>query len=127
MDKNLRTAAEIRERLNDRNHSDSTETLFEETLSDALSLSPGERAMLADHLLSSLDGPNQKEIDAAWAEEAERRAREIDEGKVELIDGELVMERRRTRLTFLRFLLLQITGSLYFPHGTLNTPTLFTL
>jgi putative addiction module component (TIGR02574 family) len=54
--------------------------------------------MLADHLLTSLDGPNQKEIDAAWAEEAERRMREIDEGKVELIDGELVMERLRERL-----------------------------
>jgi len=44
---------------------------FEEILSAALSLSPVERAMLADHLLLSLDGPNQKEIDAAWAEEAE--------------------------------------------------------
>jgi len=71
---------------------------FEEILSAALSLSPGERAMLADHLLTSLDGPNQKAIDAAWAEEAERRAREIDEGKVELIDGELVMERLRSRI-----------------------------
>ena len=70
---------------------------FEEILSAALSLSPNERAMLADHLLASLDGPNQKEIDAAWAEEAERRMREIDEGKVEPIDGELVMERLRAR------------------------------
>ena len=72
-------------------------TDFDEILSLALSLSPGERAMLADHLLSSLDGPNQREIDAAWAEEAERRMREIDEGKGELIDGELVMERLRAR------------------------------
>ena len=70
---------------------------FDEILKGALSLPPGERAMLADHLLASLDGPNQKEIDAAWAEEAERRAREIDEGKVELIDGEVVMERLRAR------------------------------
>ena len=70
---------------------------FDEILKAALSLPPGERAMLADHLLASLDGPNQKEIDAAWAEEAERRMREIDEGKVELIDGELVMERLRAR------------------------------
>ena len=53
--------------------------------------------MLADHLLASLDGPNQEEIDAAWAEEAERRMREIDEGKVELIDGELVMRELRSR------------------------------
>ena len=70
---------------------------FEEILSTALSLSPAERAMLADHLLASLDGPDQKEIDAAWAEEAERRMRVIEEGKVELIDGELVMESLRAR------------------------------
>ena len=70
---------------------------FEEILRAALSLPPGQRAMLADHLLSSLDGPNQKQIDAAWAEEIERRIREIDEGKVETIDGELVMERLRAR------------------------------
>lgn len=73
-------------------------TDFDQILSVALSLSPGERAMLADHLLASLDGPNQKEIDAAWAEEAERRMREIDEGKAELIDGELVMERLRAKV-----------------------------
>jgi putative addiction module component (TIGR02574 family) len=70
---------------------------FNEILAQALALPPEERAVLADHLLASLDGPDQKEIDAAWAEEAERRMREIDEGKVELIDGELVMERLRSR------------------------------
>jgi putative addiction module component (TIGR02574 family) len=70
---------------------------FDEILKGALTLPPVERAMLADHLLASLDGPNQKEVDAAWAEEAERRMHEIDEGKVKLIDGELVMERLRAR------------------------------
>jgi len=70
---------------------------FEDILRAALSL-PGEtRAMLADQLLASLDGPNKKEIDAVWAEEAERRMREIDEGKVETIDGELVMQKLRFR------------------------------
>src|ERR1051326_2072506 len=54
---------------------------FDAILSAALSLSADERAMLAEHLLASLDSPNQKEIDAAWAKEAERRMREIDEGK----------------------------------------------
>lgn len=70
---------------------------FEEILKAALALPPGMRAMLADHLLTSLDGPDQKRIDALWAEEAERRIREIDEGKVETIDGELVMQRLRSR------------------------------
>ena len=53
--------------------------------------------MLADQLLTSLDRPDQKRIDALWAEEAERRLREIEEDKVEAIDGELVMQRLRSR------------------------------
>jgi putative addiction module component (TIGR02574 family) len=70
---------------------------FTEILNAALSLPPEERAALADHLLVSLDGPDQKVIDAAWAEEAERRERELDEGTVEAVDGELVMQRLRSR------------------------------
>lgn len=70
---------------------------YDEILRAALSLPPSERATLADRLLESLDGPDQKRIDALWAEEAERRMREIDEGKVETIDGELVMQRLRSR------------------------------
>ena len=70
---------------------------FEEILRAALDLPPGARAMLADHLLESLDGPDQKRIDGLWAEEAERRLREIDEGKVETIDGDLVMQKLRSR------------------------------
>ena len=70
---------------------------FEEILRAALLLSPNERAMLADHLLASLDAPNQKEIDAAWAEEAKRRMRELDEGKVQPIDGEQVTRELRAR------------------------------
>jgi len=70
---------------------------FEEILRAALALPAEARAMLADRLLESLDGPDQKRIDALWAEEAERRLRELEEGKVEAIDGELVMQRLRSR------------------------------
>lgn len=70
---------------------------FEEILSAALALPPGMRAMLADHLLTSLDGPDQKRIDALWAEEAERRIKEIDDGVVTPIPGEEVMNRLRAR------------------------------
>jgi len=62
--------------LTDLSHSDRTELHFEEVLSAALSLSPGERAMLADHLLSSLDGPDQRKLTQPglrkWKEESER-------------------------------------------------------
>lgn len=100
MEESLKSAAEIRQQLEGRHHSDSTELAwgdFDKILPAALSLSPGLREVLADHLLASLDSPNQKEIDAAWAEEIERRIREIDEGKVEMIDGELVMRKLRSR------------------------------
>jgi len=70
---------------------------FDDLIKDALSLPPGARAMLADHLLESLDWDNQKEIDAAWAEEAERRMQEIRDGKVKTIDGEQVMRELRAR------------------------------
>ena len=70
---------------------------FEEILRAALSLPPGQLAMLANDLLESLATDEQKRIDALWAEEAERRIREIDEGKVETIDGELVMQKLRSR------------------------------
>lgn len=72
---------------------------FEEILSAALALPPGMRAMLADHLLTSLDGPDQKRIDALWAEEAERRMKEIRDGKVQTIDGEQVIRELRARVT----------------------------
>ena len=70
---------------------------FDDIIKDALSLPPGARAMLADHLLESLDWGHQKEIDAAWAEEAERRMQEIRDGKVQTIDGEQVMRELRAR------------------------------
>ena len=55
---------------------------FDQILKAALALPPGARAMLADHLLASLDGPTQKEIDAAWAEEIERRVAAFDRGEM---------------------------------------------
>ncbi len=71
---------------------------FDEILSAALSLSPGARAMLADHLLESLDSEDQKRIDVVWAEEAERRVKAIDEGRAELIPGDEVMAELRARV-----------------------------
>lgn len=64
MDESLKGAAEIRRGLEGRRHSDTIEEAwsdFDEILHAALSLSPGLRELLADNLLASLDGPNQKE------------------------------------------------------------------
>lgn len=69
---------------------------FETIIQAALALPHGQRAEIAYQLICSLDGPEptpaeQSEIDVAWAEEIERRARRIDEGKAKLIPGEQVM------------------------------------
>ena len=72
-------------------------TTYEEIISAALSLPPGSRAMLAEHLLESLDAKDQKRIDALWVDEAERRDKEIEDGTVTPIRGEEVMNRLRAR------------------------------
>lgn len=69
---------------------------FDKILIAALALPAEARAKLADQLLESLDGPDQKRIDALWAEEAERRLREIEEGKVETI-GKLLRSNHNAR------------------------------
>ena len=79
---------------------------FEELLHAALDLPPKARAMLASRLIESLNGSEpteldsseQAKIDAVWAEEIERRIRDIDEGRVELIPGEEVMAKLRSRI-----------------------------
>jgi putative addiction module component (TIGR02574 family) len=70
---------------------------FDEILSAALSLPPGMRAALADRLLDSVNGEDQKRINALWAEEAERRIKEIEDGLVTPIPGDEVMDRLRAR------------------------------
>jgi putative addiction module component (TIGR02574 family) len=47
---------------------------------EALQLEPAERAELAQKLLLSLDALSEAEIEQAWQDEAEWRARELDEG-----------------------------------------------
>ena len=72
-------------------------TTYEEIMNAALALPPGTRAMLAEHLIESLDAEDQERIDALWAEEAERRDKEIEDGIVTAIPGEEVMNRLRSR------------------------------
>jgi putative addiction module component (TIGR02574 family) len=70
---------------------------YEEIMSAALALPPGARAMLAEHLIESLDADDQERIDALWAAEAERRDKEIEDGVEIAIPGEEVMNRMRSR------------------------------
>ena len=54
-------------------------------LDAALELEPAERARIAQQLLDSLDGGANGGLDAEWLEELERRARDIDEGRVSFV------------------------------------------
>jgi putative addiction module component (TIGR02574 family) len=69
----------------------------DDVVSAALSLPPELRAELAERLLSSLDNAEQAGIDAAWAEEAERRIEQLDQGKVNLIPGDALIIELQTR------------------------------
>ena len=62
----------------------------DEVFAAALGLSEPDRAKLANQLLDSLAAPEER-ADDAWRVEIERRAREVIEGKVELLDYDDVM------------------------------------
>ena len=68
----------------------------DELFAEAVSLPLDIRTQLVDKLLQSLH-PIQKEIDALWTEEAEKRVKEIRSGKVATIQGEEVFEKIRKR------------------------------
>jgi putative addiction module component (TIGR02574 family) len=71
---------------------------YEDLFEAVLALPASSRAMLAEHLLESLDDPDQKARDAIWAQEAERRAAEIETGRVAELPGEEVMKDLRSRM-----------------------------
>ncbi len=55
-------------------------TKAQKVLADALALERAERADLAASLLDSLDEPEDADADAAWAQEIERRIKDVDAG-----------------------------------------------
>lgn len=65
---------------------------------EAQRLSSDERIELAYRLLESVDDEADPEHERLWMEEIERRCREIDEGKVELIPAEQVLAEIRAKL-----------------------------
>ncbi len=61
-------------------------------------LSLEDKTDLIRSLIAELDGPADAGVEAAWLEEAQRRHREIVEGKVQPIPGERVFANLRARL-----------------------------
>ena len=66
-------------------------------IDEALSLPSNVRLSLVERLLTSLNLPIDKEINRLWAEEAERRVSQIEEGKAKLVPGEEVFAKIRAK------------------------------
>ena len=64
----------------------------------ALKLDLKQRAELAHKLLRSLDELSDEENEKLWAEEADRRAKELREGRSKEIPGHRVLAHARARL-----------------------------
>jgi putative addiction module component (TIGR02574 family) len=65
---------------------------------ELLSLPATSRAHIAQKLIESLDEGEDENADALWAEEAERRCKEVDEGKVQMLDWDEVLEEIRRKI-----------------------------
>jgi putative addiction module component (TIGR02574 family) len=65
---------------------------------EASELSEKDRADLAGLLIESLEGEPEREVEAAWAAEIERRVAELDAGVVKAIPWEEVRQRLVDRL-----------------------------
>jgi putative addiction module component (TIGR02574 family) len=64
-------------------------------LNEALSMSPAERAMLAHCLISSLDQPKDKNVDAEWIRLAQKRLVDLENGSVEPVSWESIKQKVR--------------------------------
>lgn len=71
-------------------------TQFRILEAEALKLVSADRALLAEHLIASLDEDN--EIESAWADEVERRVAEIESGVIVGMSFEEVIAQARSAL-----------------------------
>ncbi len=68
-----------------------------ELLQEALSLPPDERAEIAERLLSSLDTPTDRGIEAMWAEEAEDRLDALERGDIKTVAARQALDQVGTK------------------------------
>lgn len=70
---------------------------FEEVREEAMELTLEERSWLAEQLWESARTLEEREIDAAWDAEIDRRIAETDEGTGVLIPGDEVIRQLRAK------------------------------
>ena len=71
-------------------------TVVDKVSDEVLALPTDVRIKLLDSILASLNLPTQPDIDRIWAEEAERRAGELDRDEP-LVPGEEVFDRMKRK------------------------------
>ena len=71
-------------------------TQFEILEAEVLKLVSADRALLAEHLIASLDEDN--EIESAWADEVERRVAEVESGAIVGMSFDEVIAQARSAL-----------------------------
>ena len=64
----------------------------ERILRDALELPPIDRAELVEQILASFEFPARKDVDAAWAREAEARIDAYERGEIETTSADQVFD-----------------------------------
>ncbi|MEY3256141.1 MAG: hypothetical protein RLZZ29_1276 [Cyanobacteriota bacterium] len=99
---------------------------YDEIFGAVLTLPPVYRAMLAEHLLKSLDEINPQ-VEAAWETEIANRIQAIDQDQLALIPADEVLERLRNRLAtqLLQWVEVKINKeSLSMPNKRLRQPGL---
>ena len=70
---------------------DDSQAEYDELLTRALRLPVRMRLDFAEQLTSTLDEEHPLDISSEWAAEIDRRMKEVEDGSVELLDGEEVM------------------------------------
>ena len=71
---------------------------LEQIETEALKLGARSRAALAQKLLESLQPATETDNERAWYDEAERRERELDEGKTDTIPARDVLRRLKSEI-----------------------------
>lgn len=69
-----------------------------EIYADIQKLSDSDKEELLRALMAELDAPLDADVEKAWLNEAQKRYRELAEGRVQGVPGHLVFERLRARL-----------------------------
>lgn len=72
---------------------------LEEIEAEVKKLDLKDRATLAKWIVESLDELSEAEVEALWAEEAERRLDELEQGLVTEIPGSEVLRRARAAIS----------------------------